>query len=308
MTLSDRLDHLPERKRRELQDAARILFEEFEAAQKGKLSDKRKGGRILKLILFGSHARGDWVDDHTTGYHSDYDLLVVVDNECFTDPHDFWERAEERLLRELTVTGRLRTQVSFIVHSIHDLNDQLAYGRPFFVDIARDGIVLYEVEGFPLASPKPLSEEERRAEAERHFEQWLPLARHALKLACDSITDQVPRDAAFLLHQATERLYHCFLLVLTLYSPKLHRLNRLRPLAEGVDTRLIAAWPRDTRFARRCFARLDRAYVDARYSPHYEITGEELAWLVERIGVLRETVAAICAEKLDAHRTRASDV
>ena len=106
MTLSDRLDHLPERKRRELQDAARILFEEFEAAQKGKLSDKRKGGRILKLILFGSHARGDWVDDHTTGYHSDYDLLVVVDNEWFTDPHDFWERAEERLLRELTVTGR----------------------------------------------------------------------------------------------------------------------------------------------------------------------------------------------------------
>ena len=51
-----------------------------------------------------------------------------------------------------------------------------------------------------------------------------------------------------------------------------------------------------------------RRYVDARYSPHYEITGEELAWLVERIGVLREIVAAICAEKLDAHRTRASDV
>ena len=32
MTLSDRLDHLPERKRRELQFAAQILFEEFEAA------------------------------------------------------------------------------------------------------------------------------------------------------------------------------------------------------------------------------------------------------------------------------------
>ncbi|BCM86721.1 nucleotidyltransferase domain-containing protein [Methylobacterium indicum] len=169
MTLSDRLDHLPERKRRELQFAAQILFEEFEAAQKGQLSDKYKGGRILKLVLFGSHARGDWVDDHTTGYHSDYDLLVVVETERFTDPHDFWERAEERLLRELTVTHRLRTQVSVIVHSIHDLNDQLAHGRPFFVDITRDGIVLYEVEGFPLASPKPLSTAEVRAEAERQI-------------------------------------------------------------------------------------------------------------------------------------------
>lgn len=307
MTLSDRLDHLPERKRRELQYAARILFEEFEAAQKGKLSDKYKGGRILKLILFGSHARGDWVDDQTTGYHSDYDLLVVVETERFTDPHDFWERAEERLLRELTVTRRLKTQVSFIVHSIHDLNDQLAYGRPFFVDIARDGIVLYEVEGFPLASPKPLSTAEVHAEAERHFQHWFPDA-NELRAGAIFYRDRGNlKHAAFLLHQTTEALYHCVLLAVTLYSPKLHRLNRLRPLAEGVDARLIAAWPRDTRFARRCFARLDRAYVDARYSPYYEITGEELAWLVERIGALREIVAAICEERLGIPPSRASD-
>ncbi len=307
MTLSDRLDHLPERKRRELQFAAQILFEEFEAAQKGRLSDKYKGGRILKLVLFGSHARGDWVDDHTTGYHSDYDLLVVVETERFTDPHDFWERAEERLLRELTVTRRLRTQVSFIVHSIHDLNNQLAYGRPFFVDITRDGIVLYEVEGFALASPKPLSTAEVRAEAERHFQHWFSKATQRFELAQEAVNRGYDKEAAFDLHQTTERFYHCVLLVLTLYSPKLHRLNRLRPLAEGVDARLIAAWPRDTRFARRCFARLDRAYVDARYSPHYEITGEELAWLVERIGALREIVAEICEERLGIQPSRASD-
>ncbi len=110
-----------------------------------------------------SHARGDWVDDYATGYHSDSDLLVVVETERFTDTHDFWERTEERLLRELIVTRRLRTQISVIVHSIYHLNDQLAYGRPSFVDIAWDGIVLCEVEGFPLALPKPLSVTELRA-------------------------------------------------------------------------------------------------------------------------------------------------
>lgn len=47
------------------------------------------------------------------------------------------------------------------------------------------------------------------------------------------------------------------------------------------------------------FTRLDRAYVGARYSPHYEITGEELAWLVERVKVLQETVATISTERLD---------
>ena len=32
------------------------------------------------VVLFGSHARGDWVEDPETGYRSDYDLLVVVES------------------------------------------------------------------------------------------------------------------------------------------------------------------------------------------------------------------------------------
>lgn len=62
------LDRLPSHKRQELERVARILFDEFEDAQKGKLSDKHKNGRILKLILFGSYARGDWVEDRKSGY------------------------------------------------------------------------------------------------------------------------------------------------------------------------------------------------------------------------------------------------
>ena len=85
MMLPERLGHLPDNKRRELERVARILFDEFEAAQKGKQSEKKKGGRILKLILFGSYARGDWVEDRASGYISDYDLLVIVNSETFTD-------------------------------------------------------------------------------------------------------------------------------------------------------------------------------------------------------------------------------
>lgn len=295
----DQLTHLPDNKRRELERVARILFDEFEDAQKSKLSDKDKKGRILKLILFGSYARGDWVEDRKSGYSSDYDLLVIVNTERFADQHESWEKAGERFVRELTVTRHLATPVNFIVHSIMDVNDQLTHGRPFFIDIARDGLVLYEVPGHALASPKKLTADEMRVEAKRHFDHWFPLARHALKLAQDSITDNVSRDAAFMLHQATERLYHCVLLVLTLYSPKSHRLSNLRSHAERTDPRLIEAWPRDTKFARRCFTRADRAYVDARYSAEYVITGEELAWLVERVKVLIEIVAGICAEQLE---------
>ena len=307
MMLPERLGHLPDNKRRELERVARILFDEFEAAQKGKQSEKKKGGRILKLILFGSYARGDWVEDHKSGYSSDYDVLVVVDKETFVDPHDYWDPAAERFLRELTVTKHLATPVNFIVHSLSDLNDQLAHGRPFFVDIARDGIVIYELPGYPLASPKSLAPEEARAEAQRHFDHWFPNAAHRFELAQEAIRRGYDKEAAFDLHQTVERLYHCVLTVLTLYSPKSHRLSVLRSHAERIAPRLIDVWPRDTRSAKRCFSRLDRAYVGARYFPAYEVTSEELAWLVDRVKMLQETVAAICAEHLNGSGSGATE-
>ncbi|GES41171.1 hypothetical protein RsS62_04230 [Rhizobium dioscoreae] len=152
--LTERLSHLPENRRRELERIARILFGEFEDVQKSRLSDTEKGGRILKLLLFGPFARCDWVEDRENDGRSEYNLLVVVTTETFADP-SFWYRGIDRFLRELTVTRHLATPVNFIVHSVTDLNKQLAYGWPFFVDIARDGILLYETPGLPRAKPKP---------------------------------------------------------------------------------------------------------------------------------------------------------
>lgn len=237
----DQLTHLPDKKRRELQRAAQILFDEFEEALKTKLSDKAKRGRILKLILFGSYARDDWVEDRKTGYLSDYDLLVIVNYDNFAEQYESWEKAAERFVQELTITHRLSTPVNFIVHTLQDVNNQLVQGRPFFVDIARDGLVLYEVQGFPLASPKTLAPEEARAEAKRHFDQWFPKAQKRYHLASLAIDQGYSDEAAFELHQAAEHLYHCVLLVRTLYSPKLHRLDKLRSQAEGIDSRLVEA-------------------------------------------------------------------
>ncbi|EYR84212.1 HEPN domain-containing protein [Shinella sp. DD12] len=299
MTLPDRLTHLPDKKRRELERVAAILFGEFDEALKTKLSDKARRGRILKLILFGSYARGDWVEDRKSGYLSDYDLLVVVNEDRFAEQYESWEKAAERFVQDLTITRQLATPVNFIVHTYQDVNAQLAEGRPFFVDIARDGIMLYEAPGFPLASPQPLPPEEALNLARRYFDHWFPSAAYCLKQAENAIKDGQPKHAAFDLHQTVERLYHCVLLVLALYSPKSHRLSVLRSHAERIAPALIEVWPRDSRFAKRSFTRLDRAYVGARYSPAYEITAEELAWLVERVTMLQGTVAAICADRID---------
>ncbi|THG37254.1 hypothetical protein E5988_16020 [Sphingomonas olei] len=85
---------------------------------------------------------------------------------------------------------------------------------------------------------------------------------------------------------------------MTLYSPKSHKLNFLRSQAERLAPDLIAAWPRDTRFAQRCFELLRRAYVDSRYSPHYKISTQELDWLIERVDVLQKLVRQVCERQL----------
>lgn len=292
------LDHLPAPRQRELELIRKILFEEFEDAIRLGTQPWKRQGRILKIILFGSHARGDWVNDPVGGYISDYDLLVIVNHDKLTDTLDYWAKADDHLLREYSVTHRLTAPANFIVHSIADVNDQLARGRPFFVDIIRDGIALYELEGHELEPPKSLTAEAQRKEAQAYFDRWFESAGRYLETGISHTSRGWNNEAAFELHQAAERLYHCVLLTLTLYSPKSHKLNFLRGQAESHDARLIDAWPRDTKFAQRCFELLRRAYVEARYSPHYEITADELAWIGDRVTVLQDLVRSTCEERL----------
>ncbi len=288
------LEHLPETKRRELVRVVEILFSEFEAAIGGGKAEFKRQGQILKVILFGSYARGDWVDDPVGGYVSDYDLLVVVNDEKLTDVLEFWASADEHLLREYQTTHKLTAPANFMVHSLADLNKRLKRGQYFFLDIVRDGVALYEAPGHPLERPKKLKPAEALKEAQGYFEEWLPSVVEYVGTARYAVEQGWHNKAAFDLHQATERLYHCLLLVLTLYSPKSHKLNFLRSQCEQLAPELAEAWPRSMRFEQRCFELLRRAYVDARYSPHYRITPEELTWLGERIGVLQGLVQRAC--------------
>jgi predicted nucleotidyltransferase/HEPN domain-containing protein len=303
--LKTSLDHLPEAKRRDLERVLEVLFREFEAATKNKTSPRRQG-KILKVVLYGSYARGDWVDDPVGGYKSDYDLLVVVSSEELTDLAEYWGEADEKLLQAYQITHELTAPAHFIVHALEDVNRQLTRGRPFFVDIVRDGIALYEGPEHPFAKPEKLSPAEAHAEALANFDEWFGSASGFLRNAGYAVRDGDAKLAAFLLHQATERFYHCVLLTETLYSPKSHKLNFLRSQAERVAPELIPAWPRGERFEKRCWELLRRAYVEARYSQHYKITPEELAWLVERVEELQRRVEESCRAYLRQTEPRSS--
>ena len=92
------------------------------------------------------------------------------------------------------------------------MNDGLAHGRYFFMDIARDGIALYQSESSALHTPKPKTPEQALAMAREYFEEWLPSAVEFLDDFKSNLERGRLKKAAFELHQGTERLYHCCLL------------------------------------------------------------------------------------------------
>lgn len=300
------IDHLPARDRRYLEHAVQVIRREFDAARQRKKVVAGEERRILKIVLYGSMARGNPVLDRNTGYTSDYDLLVIVSHPELADPR-WWEGAEDTLLSE-DLAGVTRYPVNFIVHDLDDVNNQLHLGRPFFKDIHRDGIVVYEFNQRELARPGNLLEEEVLAEARMYFEQWFPKIgsyRELAGVAAGKRTAVDDRSAAFLLHQAIEAAYHCALLTLTLYTPKLHHIGKLRTMAEGIAPELIPAWPRKTKWQRRPFNRLVRAYVEARYSPHYEITAEDLSAAAEQVAALQALVKTVGEERLGSDQSDA---
>jgi predicted nucleotidyltransferase/HEPN domain-containing protein len=306
------LEHLPERQQRELQRVRDTLLAGFEAARTsggGANSGWRRGGQILKIILFGSYARADWVDEPENGYLSDFDLLIVVNHEKLTNIADYWWNSEDEILRDPAI-GRT---VNLIVHDLQDVNDALRRGEYFWTDIVRDGIALYEIPGHPFQTPQPIAPADAYFTADRHFlrkiadlDLWLRDAQNHIAEEADG--QHVRKRAAFELHQAVETAYACFLLVHTFYFPRSHNIKFLRSLAEALNVELVEAWPRESRFDRRRFELLKRAYVEARYSDQYDASAEDLGWLMARAQHLRDRVADLCKARVEDLRVKAASL
>ena len=292
------LDHLPDQQQQELARIREVLLEEFDKAIANATSPHKRNGKVYKIVLFGSYARDDWVDEPENGYQSDFDLLIVVSHEDLTDIADYWYIAEDRIARDPAI----KRPVNIIVHSLDEVNWSLTRGEYFWVDIARDGCIVYELPCHPLATPKPLTPADAHRMAQEYFDQWL----HSVdvwieraKTATQKADDPEWRKAAaFDLHQSAERAYICFLLVRTLYFPRSHNIKFLRSLAEDKEPRLVEAWPRANKIDRRRFERLKRAYVEARYSASYSITTEDLDALAASVTRLRDIVDEVCRERL----------
>ncbi|MDD5727197.1 MAG: HEPN domain-containing protein [Victivallales bacterium] len=283
--MKESLSHLPEHKQEELKNLRKIITAMIDAEF---------------VILFGSYARGDWVEDKSIGedgnlyeYRSDYDILVVVKNPRRYERDNSLGKIRRRARHE-----GIRTDVSMIFHSVAEFKRAVNKGRYFFVDIINDGILLHASGRVSLPEIKELSTRELKYYAQQDFDNWFESAKDFFRSFNYDMRDKKYKIAAFHLHQVTERFYTTVLLVFTGYKPKLHDLELLDVQAQMFGAEFRDIFPRNTQREKDLFDLLKRAYVEARYSMSYEITRQELEYLAERVKLLQMLTEKACKEKI----------
>ena len=278
------LDHLPFNKQEELKAIKEIILDYVPKTE--------------MIILFGSHARGDWVeeayqeDGTTYEYRSDFDILVVT-SKNIEDMKRCWKKVRSKLKSKPHLT-----KSTIINHGIHFLNERIKHSYYFFVDILKEGVMLYDSGKYKLAVPEIIGPKKRLEKAEKYFQYWLGKADRFFKAFRFCFKENDYSEAAFLLHQATENYYAAFSLALTDYKPKTHDLEELLSRAININKAHQAVFPRRTEEEEHRFDLLRRAYIEARYDENYHITTAELSYLSERVLCLRELTEELCQEEI----------
>jgi HEPN domain-containing protein/predicted nucleotidyltransferase len=269
--------HLPAIKQRQLCTMTRLI---------------RATADVERVILFGSHARGDWVEDRASGYLSDFDVMVLVRDPTLAADEALWADCQERA-RE--VAGD--TPVSLIVYTVDDVRQQLAQGSSFFRDVITEGVALFDAGRVAIAV-LALTPAQHLELAQISFTRYLEHAAALYRSFERNVAHGSLAIAAFELHQAAETIYKAVLLVFTAYQPKLHDLDELGRRCVRVAPGIGPLVPIDAPDRERLSGLLRAAYVDARYSFGFEVSREELEALARFVGMFRVHAERACQERL----------
>ena len=282
------LGKLPENKQKELRKLVNTIHQKTTKSQP-----------VEMVILFGSYARGEgvedrYVEDHITyEYQSDFDILVLV---RFKN-RKRQTRLEWTLSKAIEASG-VKTPVTVIVHDVDYVNEALSNSQYFFVDIYEQGICLYDSKRYVLGKPIPLSPEKRYQFAKENFDIYFELSCDFFENSLMALERDRYKVSIFELHQCAENLYHTVLLVYTNYKPKCHNLNKLRGLICGLDDRFIHSFPMQTEEDKMLFDALCNAYIDARYKRDYMITKGEIEAISKRVKAFCDDVERKCRRKI----------
>lgn len=274
------LSHLPQLKQDQLQALTQIILDKVPAEM---------------VILFGSYARGEWVEDYQEKYEyvSDFDILVITKDRISAKQGKKWWDLNKELADHEDIT-----RTSIIQHSIGFVNDKIERNQYFFIDILKEGIMLYDSGNLSLSEPKAMNPEERQKKASDAFVNWFHSGNDFQKYANLATQNSDNKFAVFNLHQATERYYAAILLVFTDYKPKIHDIETLGKQVEKLHADFTTVFQKNTPEEKQLFQLLQKAYIDSRYDMNYKIEKADLEYLGERVKLLKELTERICNERI----------
>jgi HEPN domain-containing protein len=255
---------------------------------------------VEMIILFGSHARGDYrneedlLPDRKSGAPSDFDLLVICGDKETAKNSSLWARISEKCNDSIP-----NMPFRIIEHEMKYVKQRLKEIHFFFSDIVREGCLLYTSGKYQINVAKTLPPEIHAKVAREHFDHWYPKARNFFSIYQHVFKEKMYCEAAFLLHQCAESSYKALLLVLTNYCPHDHYLKNADKDVHEALPDMQEIFPIKKQADEDLFKNFDYSYIGARYDPKFEISENDLKYLSSRVKILLEITEKLCKQELE---------
>ena len=182
------------------------------------------------IFLFGSYARGDWVNGpHVQGRgrltirkRSDFDIAVITRFGYTARDTALWDKVKAELAKM-----DLSTLVRIIPRDIEFVNFKLSCGQYFFTEICEQGIILYNSGEVQLSDRKELNPAETKQNAQEYLDETFLSATEFYDAFEYKFKKGQYKNSAFQLHQAVE------------FASKTILIDRRRRMPTGTSSRYI---------------------------------------------------------------------
>ena len=284
------VNFLPEKKQSDLKQLIGLIRENVK--------------NVGMIILYGSYAKNKYVDYDQriefgvpTYYMSDYDILILTRKEIGAIEYSLYDKITDAFFQHKN--RPFHTHPQFINYGIDDFNYALSKAHYFETEIKREGIILYDSGEYKLARRRKLDFEEIKERAQKYYNDKFSTAVAFLKGVRFYYDDSNYKMSSFHLHQATENFLRVIPMVFILYGHKDHNLTVLMKACKEYAPEIFKVFPRDTPEEERLFKLLERAYVESRYNPDFEITKKDIDALLPKVEHLRDIVERVCTAQID---------
>ncbi len=286
---------LPPRKRQDLQQLAELIRENVK--------------QVEMIILFGSYAKNKYVDydqrvefGTPTYYMSDYDIVILTRKPIGAIESSLYEKIKDKFFENKN--RPFHTHPQFVNYGIDEFNYALSKAHYFETEIKRDGVVLFDSGTYKLARRRKLDYTEIRDRAQKYFDDKFGRAMSFLIDVPHPANRSDYKQASFYLHQSTENLLRTIPMVFILYGHKSHNLSELMNVVKKYTTEIFEVFPRDTPEEKRLFDLLQRAYIESRYNPDFEVAKEDIDALIPKVERLRNIVDTVCRDRIAYYETQ----